>query len=410
MEDNMSHLFNDLVGFKGDAVDAFNRLKTSTPFTLFDSQHRYKENPYWDTLTVTGGSKSHSENESVINMTVDTQAGAKVIRETRRVFPYQPGKSLLVLNTFALAPRKDNLRQRVGYFGERNGIYLEQDGSNTYLVLRSYVNGTVDDTTRRIAQADWNRDDFLGNGRSGVTLDLTKANIMWMDIEWLGVGDVRVGFFVEGRPVVAHVFRNENMNPTTYMTTAILPLRFEIENLGTTNSSSTLKQICSSVISEGGYEGFIRKYNITNSGASGFTLTTAGTNYPMVALRLNSSKLDSVVIPNSLTVALDELANNKPAIIQYKFLLNPSLSGGSWTTHSNGIVDYNITATSISGGTDLLGGYVSSNASLNVSGINDFNFQLGRTLGGTSDVFVLAFVPTVSGTKAYADLSWYELT
>ena len=406
----MSHLFNDLVGFKGDAVDAFNRLRTSTPFTLFDSQHRYKENPYWDTLTVTGGSKSYSENESVINMTVDGQSGAKVVRETKKVFAYQPGKSLLVINSFVFNQKKENLRQRVGYFGERNGIYLEQVGNETYLVLRSYVNGSVDSTTRRIAQSDWNEDDFLGNGRSGVTLDLSKSNLMWMDIEWLGVGSVRVGFFVEGRPVVAHTFRNENLNSTTYMTTATLPLRYEIENLAATNSSSTLKQVCSTVISEGGYEAFTRKYNITKSGASAFPLATASVEYPMIALRLNSNRLDSVVIPNALTVALDELSNNKPAIIQYKFLINPSLSGGSWVTHSNGNIDYNITATSISGGTDLIGGYVSSNASLNVSGINDFNLQLGRTLGGTSDVFVLAFIPTVSGTNAYADLSWYELT
>jgi hypothetical protein len=405
----MSHLFNDLVGFKGNAVDAFNRLKTSNAFTLFDSSHRYRENPYWDTVSITGGSYAHSANESVIDMTVDTQANAKVVRETKRVFPYQPGKSLLVLNTFVFNEAKENLRQRVGYFGTQNGIYLEQSGSDVYLVLRSYVGGSVDET-RRIAQADWNGDNFLGNGPSGVTLDLTKGNIMWMDVEWLGVGDVRVGFISEGRPVVAHTFYNANLNSTTYMTTATLPLRYEIENLGITDSPSTMKQICSSVVSEGGYEGFTRKYNVTKNGTTATDLATAGTQYPMVALRLNSNRLDSVVVPSSLSVALDQLDNNKPAIIQWKFLLNPSLSGGSWVTHPNGNVDYNNTATSLTGGTELFGGYVSSNSTFDVSGINDFNFQLGRTQNGVSDVLVLAFVPTVSGTDAYGDLSWYEIT
>lgn len=405
----MSHLFNDLIGFKGDAVDAFNRLKISTPFTLFDSQHRYQENNLWDTLTVTGGSTTYSTNESCVNMIVDTQSGAKVTRETYKVFPYQPGKSLLVINTFVFPEKKENVRARIGYFGTQNGIYLEQEGSNVYLVLRSYVTGSVDSTTRRIAQEDWNADTFLGTGKSGVTLDLTKANIMWMDVEWLGVGDVRVGFFVDGRPVVAHTFQNENLNTTTYMTTATLPLRYELENLGTADSSSTMKQICSTVISEGGYEGFVRKYNITKSGATGTTLATAGTNYPLISLRLNSNRLDSVVIPEALSIAVNETVSNKPTVVQYRLLKNASISGGSWITHSNGNVDYNITSTGISGGTEVFGGYVSSNASLDLSGINDFSFQLGRTQNGQSDTFTVVTIPTVDSTTLFADLSWYEL-
>ena len=38
------------------------------------------------------------------------------------------------------------------------------------------------------------------------------------------------------------------------MTTATLPVRYEITNTGTTASSSSLKQICSSVVSEAGFE------------------------------------------------------------------------------------------------------------------------------------------------------------
>ena len=404
----MSHLFNDLVGFKGNAIDAFNRLKVSTPYTIFDSANRYKQSNDFDTLTVTGGSTSYVLNESVINLTVDTQANAKVYRETKRVFPYQPGKSLLILNTFVFNEAKENLRQRVGYFGTQNGVYLEQSGNDVYLVLRSYVGGSVNET-RKIAQADWNGDNFLGNGPSGVTLDLTKGNILWMDVEWLGVGDVRVGFISEGRPVVAHTFYNANLNDTTYMTTAVLPIRYEIENLGITDSPSTMKQICSSVVSEGGYEGFTRKFNVTKNDATGTSLATAGTEYPMVALRMNSNRLDSVIVPEGFAVAVNELENNKPTVVQYKLVLNPSLSGGSWVTHSNGNVDYNRTMTGISGGTEVFGGYISSYRSNNISEINDFNFQLGRTQGGTSDVFVLSVIPTQNSTTVFADLSWYEL-
>jgi hypothetical protein len=410
----MSYLFNDLIGFKDNTIDAFNRLKVSQPFTVFDSQHRYQENDKWTNFGITGGTTSFSATESVVNMTIGVTVGAKIARETKRVFPYQPGKSLLVLNSFAFNTPKEGLLQRVGYFGisggatsgvPYNGIYLEQNGLTLSIVLQSAsLNQTL-----TVNQSDWNKDKFDGSGNSGRTLDVSKANIFWMDIEWLGVGDVRTGFFVDGRPVIAHTFHNDNVNSTTYMTTACLPLRYELQNTSTTASSSTMKQICSSVMSEGGYEGFSRRYNITKSGASLSTLTTAGTQYPMVALRLNSNRLDSIIVPSNVSAVLEQTASNKPDTIEYRILLNPTLTGGTWATHFNGNVDYNITATGVTGGTDIIGGYISSSGSLSVSDVNQFNFQLGRNQLGVSDTFVLTFTPINAGAQVVCDVSWFEI-
>jgi hypothetical protein len=414
MENYMSYLFNDKVGFKDNAVDAFNRLKTSNPFTLFDSQHRYAMNDKWDTFGVTGGTATFSVNESVINMTVGVTAGAKVTKETKRIFPYQPGKSLLVLNTFAFNTPKENLRQRVGYFGltggatfgtPYNGIYLEQNGLTLSINLAS---GSLNQTTTA-NQSSWNNDKFDGSGSSGRTLDVSKANIFWVDIEWLGVGDVRTGFFVDGKPVIAHIFHNDNVHPTTYMTTACLPIRYELENTATTASNSTMKQICSSVQSEGGYEGFARRYNVTKNGSNPTTLTTQDTQYPMIALRLNPNRLDSAVVPSNLSVVLEQTASNKPDTVQYRILLNPTLTGNTWSTHFNGNVDYNVTATAVTGGTDIIGGYISSSGVLDINSINNFNFQLGRSQTGVSDTFVLTMTPINDGAHVYCDLSWFEI-
>jgi len=154
---------------------------------------------------------------------------------------------------------KEGLRQRIGYFGitggptagtPYNGVYLQQDGLTLSICLAS---GSLA-TTTTVNQSQWNGDKFNGTGESSRTLDVTKGNIFWTDIEWLGVGDVRCGFFVDGKPVVAHTFHNDNVHPTTYMTTAVLPIRYEIENTTAQAAGSTLTQICSSVISEGGYE------------------------------------------------------------------------------------------------------------------------------------------------------------
>lgn len=409
----MSYLFNDAVQFKENAVDAFNRLKVSQPFTIFDSQNRYQFNSKWDTFGVTGGTANFVLNESAVNLTIGVTLGAKIARETKRVFPYQPGKSLLIISTFAFNTPKEGLRQRVGYFGltggatfgvPYNGVYLEQNGLTLSMCMAS---GSLN-TTITVNQSSWNTDKFDGNGESGRQLDVSKANIFWMDIEWLGVGDVRTGFFVDGRPMVAHIFHNDNINPSTYMTTAVLPIRYELENTATTASSSTMKQICSTVLSEAGYEGFNKKFNV-NRGFTATTLTTVGTEYPLIALRLPSSRLDTVVIPAEINAVLEETTSNKPDTVLYKVLLNPQINGGGWTAHSNGNVEYNTGATDVVGGTEVQGGYISSSQSVNITEVNQFNFQLGRSQTGVSETLVLTCTPINANAKIYVDMSWFEL-
>lgn len=388
------------------AGDAFGRLRISQLYTVFDSQHRYQENDKWTTVTGVSGSTTYQVNQSVVDLNVTTLSGDYIYRETKRVFPYQPGKSFLNMSSFVFASGKTNLRQRVGLFGTQNGIFFEQSGTTNYLVLRSYVSGSVNET--RVAQSGWNQDTFDGNGPTARVLDPAKANIFWMDIEWLGVGDVRAGFVVDGHMEVAHIFHNDNQNTTSYMTTAVLPLRQEIENLDTTASSSTAKQICATVASEGGYEGFTRRYNIATS-TTPKTLTSSGVTYPLVSIRMASGRTDSVIIPANLSIALEQTQNNKPDIIQYRVLLNATLSGTSWQTHYNGNVQYDTSSTTVSGGTDVVGGYIVSDGTLSLSDVRDFNFQLGRTQAGVSDVFTVVAAPTISGAKVYTDLSWFEI-
>lgn len=416
----MSYLFNDLVGFKGDAIDAFNRLKVSEPFTLFDSQHRYQENDKWSTITATGGTHSFNSNDSTITMRVGLTAGSLVYRETKRVFPYQPGKSLLVLNTFAMNTPRENLRQRVGYFGEKNGVYLEREGLTAYITLRSNVTGTVDSTTRRIPQSSWNGDTFDGNGASGRVLSATAANIFWTDIEWLGVGDVRTGFFVDGKPVVAHTFHNDNLNLTTYMGTATLPCRYEIESIGTGITGpgitgASMRQICTSVMSEAGYQGFSRRYNVSTDGLPKINISTTDF-VPIISIRLPQDRLDSVIVPSNLSALIT--SSNQAAgsrAVEYRILLNGVLTGETWVKHYNGNVEYGLSASALSGGTDIIGGFFDSTGALKIADINDFNFQLGRTqtsitgATGTSDVFTVAMRAFESSTNISADLSWFEI-
>lgn len=396
------------ISFAAGTTDAFGRLRVGNPFTLFDSQHRYQINDKWNYVTSGGAATVFDTNGSLVNLNLNRSSGSQIVAETKRVMAYQPGKSLLVYTTFTMTNIQENQRQRVGYFGEQNGIYFEMDGTTPYFVLRSYISGSVVET--RKAKGTWTVDNLDGSGPSGITLNnFSNSLIFWTDIEWLGVGDVRVGFILNGVYVHCHTFAHSPVSSTpisgTYMTTACLPLRYEITNVGGVAASGNLKQICSTVISEGGYTGFSKEYN-ASLGTSQKNLTDENVVYPVISIRLASGRMDSIVVPAKLSALV---TSNQD--VQYRLLLNATISGSSWQTHPTGNVQFDTSATSIlsGSGTDITGGYIANQGFVDIGNINDFNFQLGRTINQTSDVLTLAMAATNPNTKVLADFSWYEI-
>ena len=395
------------------AGDAFGRLRTSSPLTLFDSSHRYRDNGLWATATGTGGTYTFSSGEGLVNLNVNTVSGAKVLRETTKVCSYQPGKSLQIMNTFVMASGKTNLRQRVGYFGADNGIYLEVSGtSSPTFVERNSVSGSLAET--RVAQANWNIDKLDGNGPSGFTLDIAKAQIQWADIEWLGLGTVRIGFVINGQLVHCHSFHHANLITSTYMTTASLPLRYEIENLGTTASSSTLKQVCSTAISEGGYELRGAQNAVGIPVNTPYTLTTAPTVYPLVSLRLKSTRLDAIVILTALS--LMGITNN--ASYNWKVVLGGTTTGGTWSNlGDDSSVEYKIDGSSFTQGTGRILASGFTNGSNQGSAVVDilkealFKFQLERnSFTGTTTELTLVCSSEDNNAQVLAAMDWEEIS
>ena len=398
------------VEFGGTQVDAFGRLRVSEPFTLFDSQSRYQADPEYDTSTATGGTATYVSNRAAVDMAVTTTSGSSVVKQTYRVFPYQPGKSLLIMQTFTMAAGKTNLRQRIGFFGADNGIYFQQNDTTLSFVIRTYTGGSVDDS-RSVSQSSWNGDKLNGTGPSGYTLDVTKTQILWMDIEWLGVGSVRCGFVIDGKLITAHTFHNANSQSNVYMQTAILPLRYEITNTGTTASSSTMQQICSTVISEGGYEQVSQPYVARVTSTSGVTVGTSFV--PLVSIRLNSSYLGAVVIPAGVLFLPIGTGNYEVALIK-----NATLTGATWAAGalSGGQVDVDLAATALTNTDDNIVqidyATASRQAKTSIIAPTGYNFalQLGVSLAGVSDTYTLA-ARTYSGTNACTgSLSFWNLT
>lgn len=396
----------------GMAVDAFGRARVSTPLTLFDSSHRYSDNGLWATSNTSTAIYTHNANAGLVTLTLDTTANAEVIRETTKVFSYQPGKSLQILNTFVMNPAKNNLRQRVGYFGAENGIFLELANNTLYWVERSFVSGSVVET--RVAQADWNVDPLLGSGPSLKTLDITKAQIQFIDVEWLGLGTVRCGFVIDGQMIHAHSFHHANYIDSTYITTASLPLRYEIKNTGTTASNSTMKQVCSSVISEGGYELRGAQYGIGTPITVPVDCPAANTFYPIISIRLNPDKKDGIVILTALSML--GIGNN--GRFMWKIVSNPTLANSSWTNAaSTSCVQYSIdgVGATITGGRTLASGFLTSTtqSSTSVDILKEalFKFQLERdSMANTTYPLTLAVASAGAGDDVLATMDWEEIS
>ena len=399
----------------GVAVDAFGRARSSDPVTLFESANRYQDNGKFNTdLSGTANAVFNSAT-SAMDLTIGTTSGDAVVRETDRVFAYQPGKSLLILNTFVM-PEKANVRSRVGYFDTENGIFLERNGTDEpRFVLRSSSSGSLVDNG--IAQSSWNVDVLDGTGPSGLTLDITKAHIFWSDIEWLGVGSIRCGFVINGQFVHCHTFHHANIVSTTYMTTACLPIRYEITNTADTASETTLQQICSSVISEGGYQLSGAPHTV----GTGITIgqikdiPTAGTYVPVIAIRLKAGREGSIVLPKD--ISLIGIGNNTRLAYRIYNGDDIALTGANTaflSVNSESAVEYCMTATGFTGGNLLREGYTSiTNQSVGTVSLadGDFKYQLTRnTFTNTRNIFLLAATGASNGDDVAASIMWEEVS
>jgi hypothetical protein len=402
-----------LISFPPTALDAFGRQRVSEPYSLFDSQNRYAADNQFSTFTSGTGSSTYNANQASMSLTVTSGGVGQVIRQTFRRFPYQPGKGLLVLATFVMSgSTASSLYQRVGYFDSQNGVFFQRRTGINSFVLRSYISGSASDA-RKVDQSDWNGDKLDGTGASGLTLDVTKAQILWMDFEWLGVGSVRCGFIINGQYIVCHTFNNANDISTVYMTTAILPVRYEIDST-TVAVAATLTQICSSVISEGGFEQTSIDH-VARRTTEFLNIDTTATFFPIVSIRLASTALGAVVLPNRIQFLPLTSQNYEIALLK-----NPTLTGATWaaTVPSDANVEYDVAATAITDvGTIVQIDYITSSGSAGVSNTSaptgyNWDLQIGASLAGASDVYTLA-VRTVSGAtkgSGVGSISFYDLT
>lgn len=374
-------------------VDAFGRERVSTPFTLFDSTLRYtKRTDLWFEKATGSATFTYSVNESALDIGIGTASGNVGLRRTKRRFPYQPGKSLMVMQSFVLATPTADVKQDIGLFDDDNGVMFRINGTTAQFVIRSKASGSVVENV--IDQDSWNIDTFSD-------LDLTKVQIFIADMEWLGSGRVRCGFVIDGEIKYCHEFNHANSNSTVYSTSAILPLSYRIESTGTLASGVSMKQICSTVMSEGGYEPSGPIYTV-GRGASG--VGSISTEQVVAGIRMASGRTGNVIMPAQVDATIE---GNTTA--QWRLRLNPTVSSGTWTAADNGRGNVEtLTAATITGGTVVAAGLVGTRGSASLATKSALELSLGVDANGNSDVLVLT-LEADSSTKGTGLLGWREL-
>ena len=397
-----------LVSFPFGARDAFGRLRVTNPLTLFDSKQLYSSQPlYWDDQEVSGSGTSsvHSQDRASTTMQVTNLTAGKRVRQTFQRFNYQPGKSQLILMTGVLSAGggASGIHSAMGYFDDKNGIFVSTNDTVSFNI-RSHTSGTPVDTS--VSQSSWNGDKLDGTGPSGITLDVTKAQIFWTDMEWLGVGSVRVGFVIDGAFILCHTFNHANTIDSVYMSSANLPCRYEIENDGT-GPTASLEHICSTVISEGGLQaqGQLHLISTSNLGisASQNTLTA------VLGISLQATQQSQQVDLTSVS-----MLNSTKDAFEWSLLINPTVAGTfTYTNHpdSSSMTAIGSAANTVTGGNVITGGLVSGATQGNSFSSDLQNaLRLGASIAGVSDRIVLCVLPYKTNSSIDATLGWRELT
>ena len=381
-----------------------NRLKVAPYQTVFFNTFQYgKETDVWDERIVGVATATHNVSSSNVVMQVGSTAGSKVIRQTKNVMRYIPGRG----TTLAFAVRLDTpqvgIRRRFGLFDDNNGAYFEDDGGTYSYVLRSSTSGIVTET--RVTRDDWNGEKFDGNGYTGVIADPTKQQMISINYEWYGAGKVQFNWLMKNETIASHTFENSNTLDKVWCSTPFLPIRLEIENVTGVAGTHYLYQGSNSLTQEGEPEKLGILVSIANP-ITGTTMPVANTFYPIVSIRLKSDELSAVMLLRSLQTATNDNTN-----IYWKLLENATNTGGTWVDHPdpNSFMQYNITQTATTGGTTLLNGFVVGGGAALINIDDKAAIQLGRSgIGTISDTYTLACASPNTNKKALAVLNWIE--
>jgi hypothetical protein len=332
------------------SLGPFGTLTVGEPQVVKEYRFAYglESEKFWD-QTATGGTITYEANAGVSLLSTTTTSGSSASRTSHFYHPYVPGIGSAIEMTLQLGDSgKTNLVREWGYGDDDNGLFFRLNDTTLQLVLRSNATGSIVEIV--IDQGSWNADKANGTGRTGFTLDVTKANIYYLDFQWLGAGRVKFGVVEsDGTKLLLHTLENANINNLPYMRTATLPIRVKQENTGTTGSSSELRFACAVVKHSSKVD--INGDRRTDSLGSIETVQDSQGEWPVVAYRM-SNTINSITNRALARIkSLSSICTNTsdvPALFKIYLTDSTNLSNAVFSAVSGTILEKDTSANSFS--------------------------------------------------------------
>ena len=398
------------------SLDAFSRLRISSTKALFTVQSQYDANPLQMEGGATGTGVAPTWDSSTRMVAISGTTGTGVsFYQSYQYSPYEPGRSQFIAMTGVLGTGIAGWVADYGYGDAANGIFYRQNGAtNLQFVQRSSTSGSPVETV--VAQSSWNIDKMDGTGSSGITLDVTKAFILIIDLQFLGMGRVRLGFDINGIIYYCHQFLNANILTVPYMQQATLPVSVTLTGTST-GAGKTCYFKCATVQSEGGnLSGFGYPFSTPMVGA------TAGnaTRVPILSIR---PKTTFGGITNRSLFILDAInlfvQGNQDVF--WELATGVTLTAPTWANvnTANSSFEYtSVPGTGTAAGIVLASGFMSrlggtnNGSSIDVSALASLHnpIALNRAGATTTANTLTLFVTGLAGTAAcQASLNFHEI-
>lgn len=394
----------------GPNLDAFSRLRISVPSGIFDGQFTYNLLPlqFEQITNGSGATVTHDTTNRCALMTfASTPTGGKAFMQSYEYNRYEPGRSQIAFITFNFIETMANTLKFAGLSDGTNGIEFQLSGTTLqFIVYSASSNGN-----ETVAQASWNLDKLNGTGPSGLTLDVTKTQILVIDYQALYVGRVRVGFDIGGKVIYAHEFNHANLIASPYIQYASLPVRCGMTCTGTV--STTMRFICSSVMSENSQTHVSGIPNVI----SGSVTAANGADTHILSIRPKTT-YNSITNRTKIVIQdIDIVVTGNSSII-WKLAIGQAISGTTTfadvnTTYSS--MEYN-TAGTLSGSPALVldSGFIASSNNSKGNVQNAISARVPLTLDAAGAVrangTLTLMVQGIGGTSAcQASICWIEL-
>jgi hypothetical protein len=385
--------------------DSFGRLKVAPPHLLFDSSFQYSlQDKVFIRDTLLGATITHNPTRASATLSCTSTVGSRARFRTRNYFPYSPAFTNALTGSFNLHGSINGIK-RVGLYDERNGFFLQINNGLVQIGVRSSISGSAVDNL--VSKADWNVDKLDGSGDyltnpSGLTLDLSKQNILFIQYQWLGSGTCTFGFVINGKIYKVHEFHHANILTSLYSQTGTLPIQAEIISNG---QSGFMEFTCCSLVSNGA----VSQHGHLHTASSGTipkVMPLAGTSYPIISIRKKAGFTDvpiQVLDMNAFSTSQDDF------IIQ--IIHKPVLVGAVWVDVPNSLCQKDVSATSWSGGDVVAEFYMKGNlqASEKLETISKFwDLFLGNDFSGNSEVMSMTSIPLTTNASLYGIISFKE--